>query len=113
MSVHDVGKIQINQNLAFLKKEWRVQRLGWIAFALLALLGLAGVLGRGPVAVQEAGDDALRVEYEGILRHAAISDLKITVGPSATADSMFRLYLSADYLAQFDVQSVLPEPTAS
>jgi hypothetical protein len=113
MSVHDVGKIQINQNLRFLAKEWRVQRLGWVVFALLLLLGLAGALGRGPLTRRTTGDDALRVEYESVLRHAAISDLTVTVGPSATPDSTFRLYLSADYLAQFDVQTILPEPQAS
>lgn len=114
MSVHDVGRIQISQNLQFLKREWRFQRFGWLVFALLILLGLSGALGRGPLAMATIGNDVLRIEYERILRHAAISDMKITVGPSAAAaDSTFRLYLSADYLARFDVQNILPQPVAS
>lgn len=113
MSVHDVGKIQITQSLSFLKKEWRVQRVGWVLFTLVVLLALFGVFGRGAYSRRHANDQHLRIDYERVLRHGAISDLKITVGPQAGADSSFRLYVSADYLGQFQIDDILPAPASS
>ena len=113
MTERDVGRIQITQSLSFLKKEWRIQRMGWIVFALIMLLGLLGVFGRGAYSSRHAGDSRLRIDYERVLRHGAVSDLTVTVGPQPATDSSFRLYVSADYLGKFEIADILPAPVRS
>lgn len=112
--IHEVGRIQINEDLDFLRREWRIQRIGWIAMLLTILLGLAGALGRGPLAATQTGDPAtLAIAYDRIIRHGAATEVRITAGPSLPADTMLRVLVSARYLNTAVVADIIPEPTAS
>lgn len=112
--LHEVGRIQINEDLEFLRKEWRIQRIGWIVMLLTLLLGLAGAFGRGPLAAADAGNrDTLAVSYDRIVRHGAETEVRITAGPRLHSDTLLRIFISADYLHATHVMDVIPEPVAS
>lgn len=106
-----VGKIQVEEDLQFLKHEWRFQRIGWIGMALILLAGVLGAFGRGALSHARAGD--LRIfaaEYSRIIRHGAIDELTIFVGPGLQADSVVRISVSSAYLTEFEIEDILPEP---
>lgn len=112
--VHEVGRIQINEDLAFLRKEWRVQRIGWVAMLLVTVLGLAGALGRGPLAAVDAGDrNTLSVSYERIVRHAALTEVRLTVGPALPQDTTLRVFISARYMERMRIMEITPRPAGS
>lgn len=112
--VHEVGRIQITENLDFQKTEWRVQRIGWIVMTLIVLLGLAGAFGRGPLAAAAAGNrDTLAVSYDRIVRHGAETEVRITAGPALPPDTLLRIFISARYLHAAHIMDVIPEPVAS
>ena len=111
--LHDVGDIQVNEDLSFLRKEWRFQRIGWIAMLLFVILGLAGALGRGPLANVTDGDTAtLAVSYERIIRHAADTQLEIVAGRALREDTL-RIYITSGFLKAFEVRNIIPEPVSS
>lgn len=110
--VSRVGDIEINQDLCVQERTWRFQRAGWVAMALLALLGLTGLFGHGPVSRATAGKpaDALWVEYERFGRYLDASVLKIHAQPSRTGVPL-RLWIASEYLTHVTVQQVTPSPS--
>jgi hypothetical protein len=108
-----VGSIEVEEDLQFLKRECRFQRIGWIGMALVLCAGLLGAFGRGALSHATAGDPRVfGVEYSRILRHGATDVLNIFVGPGLQADSAIRIAVSAAYLTEFDIEDVQPEPAA-
>ncbi|MGQ0815806.1 MAG: hypothetical protein ACT4O1_15330 [Gemmatimonadota bacterium] len=111
--VREVDHIHINEDLAFLRKDWRVQRIGWVVVALIILLGLVGVFGRGPAAHKQIGDPrTLAASFDGVVRHGALTEVTVTVG-DFQPDSVFRLFLSGEYLRSFEIVDIIPEPSAA
>ena len=103
--------LQIDQNLEFQRREWRVQRLGWwalaafIAAAILGVFGGGGPLGRARAATP---DTALSVEYERFLRVGAATRLTIHVARGGPAD----LRISRAWFDRMRLQRITPEPAA-
>lgn len=111
---HQVGKIQISEDMPFQKKEWLFQRIGWAALLVIMALALMGVFGRGRVAKDSVGDPAtFGIEFERILRHGADTRLEIDVGPGLQRDSTLRIIIARDYFEKFDVEQIVPEPLGS
>lgn len=112
--VKKVGGIQVNEDIEFLQKEWRIQRIGWIGLVLFVLAGVAGLLGHGPYSRQRIGDaDGLVLSFDRMLRHAAQTQLQFTIPPTLSADTSVTLYISNRYLSDFEVDGMIPEPQAS
>jgi hypothetical protein len=112
--LHEVGDIQVNEDLVFLDKEWRFQRIGWFVIGLILLLAALGAFGRGLLSDDQIGDpNTLHADYHRILRHGADTDLTLRVGPSTSQDSTVRLLISTEYLKDFEVVDIKPEPSAS
>ena len=106
-----VGKIEIDEDLGFTRKEWHWQRIGWVIMGLLVLAGVLGAFGHGPIAEQRIGDpQVFAIEFDRIIRHSSTSDLTIHVGPGLQSDSVLHLAISRSYLKSQRVEAVWPEP---
>ena len=102
--------LEIDEDVAFQRKEWRFQRVGLAAlflFVLAALLGLTGM--GGPLSRGEAGDSngPLRVEYERFVRRGSSSKVTLHVHGATGA---IRFWVSAPYLEHVQIDSVAPAP---
>jgi len=104
----------IDQDLAFSRREWRVERVGWVVIALLVLAGLLGLLGRGPLTEKVAQDAAGQawVEYYSIDHAGASSELRLHVERGVVAADQVWLTLNAAYLDRIEIESIAPEPAA-
>jgi hypothetical protein len=104
--------LQINEDMEFQQREWRVQSWAWLAGALLMGSALLGLFGSGPLSGAEARDaeGRLWIEYERFERYAAPTELRVHIKPAPGADGKARLWLSRDYLDSFRIEHVLPEP---
>jgi hypothetical protein len=112
--IREVGDIQVNEDMVFLEREWRFQRIGWFVIGLILLLSAFGAFGRGVLSDSQAGDaNTLHAQYDRILRHGADTDLKLRVGAATSQDSTIRLLISSEYLNEFEIVDIKPEPTAS
>lgn len=102
--------LDLDEDLAFQKKEWLAQRVGiGILFALVvgAALGLTGM--GGPLSHGEAGQrqDPVFVEFDRVVRRGATATIRLHLrgAPGET-----RFWVSAPYLEQVRVENVVPPP---
>ena len=100
--------LEIWQDLAFERRQWKVQRVGWIVIAIILLLALLGVFGNGPLSHAETSAGALRAEYERFTHADAPTTLHIHV--RAPGQGNVRLAINRDYLDAIPIQHIRPAP---
>ncbi|MFN2398187.1 MAG: hypothetical protein ABR543_06035 [Gemmatimonadaceae bacterium] len=108
---HD-REFEIDQDLAFQRKEWRVERVGWLVMLGLVLATLLGAFGRGVLsgAEGEVEGGALRVNYERITRHESPSHLYVRLAPSLLDGEHVSLWIDRKYVEAVEMTRIIPQP---
>lgn len=107
------GSIEIAQDLDFQEKSWKVQRIAWKVMLGIAVAGLLGVFGSGPLssATTEATESGVAAKYDRFIRAGAEHNLKMTITPAAMdGDSLLRVWMSSDWLAGNLILAITPQP---
>lgn len=101
--------IEIEEDLAYQRRFWKMQRAGWIVLAAVLLAALLGLFGHGPLSFATAGhsSDPLRLEYERFGRYHSTTQFTVHV---AKKDQALSFHLDRDYLDSFRVEQIVPEP---
>jgi hypothetical protein len=105
-----VGSLEIDEDLDLERREWIVQRAGWIVVLLLLIAGLAGLLGPGPLSHVEASSGPLTVTYERFVHKRAPTELQVQLEPGAADDGEVAIWFDRAYLSKVAIDHVLPEP---
>ena len=107
-----IGDLEINQDMDFQRRCWKVQRIGWTIMALLILGGLLGLFGRGPFSRTLISDPSipLSLEYERFGRYQSRLTLNVHVNPGAFEAGKVRLWFSQDFLSRVQIQGITPHP---
>lgn len=102
--------LQIDQDLAFQRRTWIVERAGWAGMGLLVLAALAGLFGGGPLSQATAGapGGALWLEYDRFGRLLSPATLRVHIG--AAGEGTARIWLDRAYLSDVKLEGVVPEP---
>ncbi|MDQ2654906.1 MAG: hypothetical protein M3Z20_17880 [Chloroflexota bacterium] len=110
--IQNVGSLEIDQDLDFQQKEWRLQRICWSIMALLIVAALLGLTGSGPLARAAAGDAGapLQLEYSRFVRLNAPTTLDIEIAGEAIAGDQVELRVARAYLQDVSVEQIVPEP---
>jgi hypothetical protein len=104
------GGLQINQDLEFQRREWRVQHVGWWVLTSFVVAAAAGLFGNGPVSHARVGDPTrLSVEYDRFTRLGAHTRL-VVQGALPVTDGPVELSLDRTYFESFRVVRITPEP---
>ena len=105
------GDLQLQSDLAHERREWRVQRFGWVLLALFCGSALAGLLGPGPLSKAHAGKigSELFIEYHRNIRKHAPSSLKIFCRPNSNREQ-FSITLDRGFLEKIKIERIQPEP---
>ena len=113
--VKRIGSIEIDQDLDFQRKSWKVQRVGWIIMLLVAFGGLLGVFGDGPFANATVGDSrTLSIDYQRLVRLSAEEKLAITMGNvPAGSGSTVGVWIDRRWMSRHQVQGIVPEPEST
>ena len=103
--------LQVEEDKRFQRRFWRLQRLGWILFALIvgvALLGLTGASGLWAtrLAISPEGE----LDYPRVARWDSTSQLAATFTEERPRQ---RLLLTGELFDYFAIQSVQPTPARS
>jgi hypothetical protein len=104
--------LQIDEDHAFQRRSWRVERAGtWLFIALLGaaaagLLGGSGPLSHGAAALP----GTLRVEFQRFSQYQSPDTLLIHVEPGATPGRELRLWLDRAYLEGVRLETIVPAP---
>jgi hypothetical protein len=100
--------LDLREAIDFQRREWRVQRIGWIAIAAVLLLGIAGLFGNGPLSRASAVDGPLHVEYQRFVHNKAPTTLSITLRDLKSES--IRLAIDRQYLDAVPIEHVRPLP---
>ncbi len=109
------GAVSVGEDLDFQERWWKFENTVWIIFALLLVLDLLGVFGRGWAAKAQTGtsDGALHVKYERIERTMTPSEMQVQFGPNAAQDGKYKLFVSNSVVGELGNQRIAPEPESS
>jgi len=103
--------LQIEEDRAHARHEWRIERVGWAVMALLLVAGVLGLLGYGPLSEVHVGDPGtLSVTYDRLQRASAPSEYHFTVAPSLARDGKLRMRFEDALLEEIEIESIIPEP---
>ena len=103
----EVGDLQIDQDLAHARSNWRFQRVGWGVMALLAFAALAGLFGDGPLAKAQARSPGLQLDYDRFARHGAATKLELQVHPT---QAEARVWVERRFIEGHELRRITPEP---
>ena len=109
-----ISEIDIDQDMVYQEREWRIQRAGWLLMWLVILAALLGVFGKGVLANAVASDPggALTVKYSRFERNRSPSALEVTIGPVQTTGGKFAIALDRDFVNRIEIQRMDPEPAS-
>lgn len=104
---------EICEDMRFQRKQWLVQRCGWLIMSVIVLAGLLGVFGKGPLSRSVVEGDGLEVEHQRFLRAYAPSALTVVADARHAADGLLRLWLNGDFVRHVQFNQIMPLPQAS
>lgn len=110
-TTHDAERdLELDDDPAYQRSEWRVQRVIWAVMALVLLLVALGFTGHGVMSTrhERSARGDLELEYEAFARHQAPTDLTVRVAPGA--DASVRIRLGRELVDNVDIQRIDPEP---
>jgi hypothetical protein len=100
---------ETGQDLSHQILEWKIERFGWVVWALIILAALAGLLGEGPLSDQVAGEpgSVLWVEYNRFERYQTPTKMTIHV---SSDDPHIRLWINYGFMRKIEVTHMDPDP---
>jgi hypothetical protein len=108
-----VDGIDLDQDMGFQRREWLVQRVGWVAMGLILVAALLGLLG-GPgllSAVQWGKEgDVLWVEGRRVERQHRPTELEVHFGAGAGQSGRVEFWVSDEFVKKMKLEKVVPEP---
>jgi hypothetical protein len=105
-----VGDLEIDQDLDFQQKEWSVERWGWVLMALLAIAGLLGLFGQGPLSRKSAANGPVKVEYGRFERLLAPVEWNLELDQQMLKNGEARVRVDKSLLNQYNIQRIEPQP---
>lgn len=109
------NEVAVGEDLAFQRRWWHFERAVWIFFAVVVVLDVLGVFGRGWVSKAHVhSDDAtMEISYERIERFSTPSILDVQFGPPAVHNGNIELWVSESIVKSLGAQRVVPQPASS
>ena len=109
------SSLQIEDHPDFQRRQWRVERIGWAAMALLVAGAIAGLLGGGGVladASSASADGRSRVEYQRFARKGSATAVEIVIAKT-TGEGQLHISIDERYLSAMSLRSITPPPLAT
>ncbi len=107
-----IGSLQLHEDLAHERREWKLQRVGWALMALALLAAVLGLFGHGPLSetASASADGALTVRHQRFERYQAPSEYDIGALPALAAGGVLVLRVEPALLARIEIERFEPAP---
>jgi hypothetical protein len=108
----DSRDLELLQDLSFERRDWIVERVGWVVIAIVVIAALAGLFGPGPLSWTTAGEQGgpLWLEYARFGRLEAPLTLRVHLGPNIGQQGPARIWVSRKYLEGVHIERISPQP---
>lgn len=105
-------ELDINEDIDFERRSWRVQDAGAAAIGFLMAAALAGLFGSGALsrAGGESADGGASADYQRFARSDARSEMILRLRPGQERDGLIAIRVDAAYLEAFEVERITPRP---
>ena len=106
------GDLDITQDLDFQRRQWMIQRVGWVTMGLVMIAGLIGLMGTGPLSKTSTGDpdDGLQINFQRFDRRHAPSEMRIDIAGDAIYEGEAQVWIDRRFLDRIELEQVIPEP---
>lgn len=106
-------ELELKQDLAFQRREWLGQRVGWWVLAAFVVAASLGLFGGGPLSAAQAGTPGapLWIEYERFVRVGAPTRISVHTSVAASTNGI-RLRIRRSYFEALKIDRMVPEPAA-
>lgn len=101
--------LEIEEDLSFQRREWRIQTIAWFGLVALLVAALAGLVGPGPLSSTSRRASALEVRYLRFTRWQAPETLVVTIRRATPGP--LQLTINRSYLDGVQVQQITPQPS--
>ena len=105
-----VNDLEISEDMDFQRKEWSVERWGWIFMLVVIIAALLGLFGQGPLSSASAESGALRVRYNRFERLLAPTQLTVRLNQDNAQNGEIRLHIDQALIQAYTVENLFPEP---
>lgn len=106
----DPHKLELEQDPAFQRVNWRFERIGWGVMAVLLLAALLGLFGKGPLSHATAGTDNASLKYQRFAHWESPDRLTFNVH-AQSEETVLRV--SRGYIEGVWVEDITPAPIAT
>lgn len=100
--------IEIPDPEPFIHRNWRFQRVSWIAMAIVIFAALGGGLGRGPLARAQRRVGPVEVGWERVTRHGAPTSITLTLHRAER--DIVDFFINASFLEAMKMDELVPSP---
>lgn len=108
-AIHHIEGLDIDQNLDFQRKAWKVQRITWaVMLAILLAVGLGFLGAAGPANYRTSSNNSVKVGFQSFVHRIAPTDIHVTL--SQLSGDSTQLLISRDFMGNYQVQSIVPQP---
>lgn len=106
------GSLDLDEDPAFQRRMWRVERLGTGAMMVFFLAAALGIFGNGPLSTAHVADPAgrLGLEHERFGRFQAPLTLRFSFAPDTGQDGKVRVWVDRQFLQTIKLDNISPEP---
>ena len=101
----------IQEDMAFQRRTWIVQRAGWFLLAAIAIAALLGLFGGGVLSKRTATGPGMSVAYERFERVTRLARFAFSFTAGTGAER--RLHFSRAFQESFEITSIQPAPSHS
>jgi len=107
-----IGDLEINQDLGFERRSWKVERVAWIIAALILVAALLGFLGPGPLgkATAASPDKSLSLDYFRVEHYGAPVELHFHIDGALAKDGALQVWLDRDFVEALEIEHIDPKP---
>ena len=111
-AMQKTGDLEINQDLNFEKRSWKVERIAWVIAALILVAALLGFLGPGPLgkATAASPDKSLSIDYFRVERYRAPVELRFQIAGGLAKEGDLQVWLHRDFVEALEIKDIQPKP---
>src|SRR5688572_4253605 len=112
LRMQKTGDLEINHDLNFERRSWKVERVAWVVAALILLAALLGFLGPGPLgkATAASPDKSISLDYYRMERHQAPAQWRLQIDGKLAKQGELRLWVHRRFVEAIATLQIDPEP---
>lgn len=107
------SELEISEDMAFQRRTWFVERVGWVilgAILLAAMLGVFGGRGWLTSAELETEDGSLSMHYDRFWRMQSPTRLRIVARSADESATTVHLWIGREYIEAITIAAITPQP---